>query len=154
MWRREANLTIATIQPVDPNAWCKMLKIKPERVQSRLSYIKYKETKNSMVAILNYWIQTCFSLFTKRSLRCWRAFNLFVPLIKVASESNYLVKGHTTLVILIQWWAMPCLQAVVPAVLISPEYAAAWYELLCNRDFLLPKGAGSARCRARHPMGA
>jgi len=80
----------------------KTLKIKSERIQSRLSYIKDKGTKCRIVSTLDYRTQTCLSLLTKRSLRCWGALNLFVPLIKVASEANYLVKGRTTLAILAQ----------------------------------------------------
>jgi len=148
--------TIATIQRVDSNAWCETLKIKPKGIQSRLSYIRDKEAKCRIVAILDYWTQTCFEPLHKaqfallRSLKPDCTFNQGSFRSKLPRQGPYyscdLSSATDRLPV--------TLQRAILAVLISPEYAAAWYELLCNRDFLLPKGAGSVRYGAGQPMGA
>jgi len=59
--------TIGTIRQISPLAWCEVLGIPLKGIQSRLSYIKDKEAKCRIVAILDYWTQSCFEPLHKAS---------------------------------------------------------------------------------------
>lgn len=148
--------TIETIRLVDPNAWCEAVKIGLKKIQSRLSYIKDKEAKCRIVAILDYWTQTCFEPLHKaqfallRSLRPDCTFNQGSFRGKLPRQGPYyscdLSSATDRLPV--------TLQRAVLAVLTSPEYATAWYELLCNRDYKLPRSNDTVRYGAGQPMGA
>jgi hypothetical protein len=148
--------TIGTIRLISPLAWCEVLKIVPKGIQSRLSYIKDKEAKCRIVAILDYWTQSCFEPLHKasfallRSLRPDCTFDQGSFRTKLARQGPYyscdLSSATDRLPV--------TLQRAILAVLTSQEYATAWYELLCNREYKLPKGAGSVRYGAGQPMGA
>jgi len=148
--------TIETIRLVSPLAWCETLKIVPKGILSRLSYIKDKEAKCRIVAILDYWTQSCFEPLHKaqfallRSLKPDCTFDQGSFRTKLPSKGPYyscdLSSATDRLPV--------TLQRAILAVLVSPEYAAAWYELLCTREYKLPKGAGSVKYGAGQPMGA
>lgn len=148
--------TIGTIRQISPLAWCETLKIVPKGILSRLSYIKDKEAKCRIVAILDYWTQTCFEPLHKaqfallRSLKPDCTFDQGSFRTKLARQGPYyscdLSSATDRLPV--------SLQKAILAVLVSPEYAAAWYELLCTREYKLPKGAGSVKYGAGQPMGA
>lgn len=148
--------TIETIRLVDPNAWCEAVKIGLKKIQSRLSYIKDKEAKCRIVAILDYWTQSCFEPLHKaqfallRSLKPDCTFNQGSFRGKLPRQGPYyscdLSSATDRLPV--------TLQRAILAVLTSPEYATAWYELLCNRDFKLPRSNDTVRYGAGQPMGA
>lgn len=148
--------TIGTIQQISVPSWCETLKIEPKGILSRLSYIKDKEAKCRIVAILDYWTQSCFEPLHKaqfallRSLKPDCTFNQGSFRSKLPRQGPYyscdLSSATDRLPV--------TLQRAILAVLISPEYAAAWYELLCTREYKLPKGAGSVKYGAGQPMGA
>lgn len=148
--------TIDLVRRFSPLAWCTQLKITPKGIISRLSFIKDKEAKCRIVAILDYWTQTCFEPLHKaqfallRSLKPDCTFDQGSFRTKLPRQGPYyscdLSSATDRLPV--------TLQRDILAVLISPEYAAAWYDLLCNREYKLPKGAGSVRYGAGQPMGA
>lgn len=147
---------IETVRRVSPLAWCTQLGIVPKGILSRLSYIKDKEAKCRIVAILDYWTQSCFEPLHKaqfallRSLRPDCTFDQGSFRTKLPRRGPYYscdLSAATD--------RLPVtLQRALLAVMISPEYAAAWYELLCTREFKLPKGAGSVKYGSGQPMGA
>ena len=147
---------IETTRLFSPLAWCETLKIVPKGILSRLSYIKDKEAKCRVVAILDYWTQSCFEPLHKaqfallRSLKSDCTFDQGSFRTKLPSRGPYyscdLSSATDRLPV--------TLQRAILATLISPEYAAAWYELLCTREYKLPKGAGSVKYGAGQPMGA
>jgi hypothetical protein len=91
--------TIGVIRSLSDPTWCELVKINPKGILSRLSYIKDKEAKCRIVAILDYWTQSCSEPLHKAPLRFCGASNRIAPLIKVASEPNYHLEGRITLVI-------------------------------------------------------
>lgn len=148
--------TIETIRLVSPLAWCTQVGIKPKGLVSRLSCIKDKEAKTRIVAILDYWTQTCFEPLHKaqfallRSLRPDCTFDQGSFRSKLPRQGPYhscdLSNATDRLPV--------TLQREILAVLTSPEYAAAWWELLCDREFKLTWAPGSVRYGAGQPMGA
>jgi hypothetical protein len=148
--------TIGAIRSLSVPTWCELVGITPKGCLSRLSYIKDKEAKCRIVAILDYWTQSCFEPLHKaqfallRSLKPDCTFNQGSFRSKLPRQGPYyscdLSSATDRLPV--------TLQRAVLAVLISPEYAAAWYELLCTREYKLPKGAGSVKYGAGQPMGA
>jgi hypothetical protein len=148
--------TIATIKLLDPNAWCKELGLTPKGVQSRLSYIKDKETKCRIVAILDYWTQSCFEPLHKAQFALLRSLKPDCTFDQGSFRSKLPRQGpYYSCDLSSATDRLPVtLQRAILAVLTSQEYAAAWYALLCDRDFLLPRGAGSVRYGAGQPMGA
>lgn len=148
--------TIGTIRSLSVPTWCKILKITPKGVLSRLSYIKDKEAKCRIVAILDYWTQSCFEPLHKAQFALLRSLKPDCTFDQGSFRSKLPRQGpYYSCDLSSATDRLPVtLQRAILAVLVSPEYAAAWYELLCTREYKLPKGAGSVKYGAGQPMGA
>jgi hypothetical protein len=148
--------TINTIRLVSPLAWCEKLGITPKGILSRLSYIKDKEAKCRIVAILDYWTQSCFEPLHKAQFALLRSLKPDCTFDQGSFRTKLPARGpYYSCDLSSATDRLPVtLQRAILAVLVSPEYAAAWYELLCTREYKLPKGAGAVKYGAGQPMGA
>jgi len=149
-------LTIGTIRSLSVPTWCEMVKISPKGILSRLSYIKDKEAKCRIVAILDYWTQSCFEPLHKAQFALLKSLSTDCTFNQGSFRSKLPRQGpYYSCDLSSATDRLPVtLQRAIMAVLVSPEYAAAWYELLCTREYKLPKGAGSVKYGAGQPMGA
>jgi len=149
-------LTIGQIRLISPLAWCEILKIKPKGLVARLSLIKDKEAKNRIVAILDYWTQTCFEPLHKAQFALLRSLKPDCTFDQGSFRSKLPRQGpYHSCDLSNATDRLPVkLQQAVLATLTSPEYAAAWWSLLCDRDFKLTWMPGSVRYGAGQPMGA
>ena len=148
--------TIGVIRSLSVPTWCELVKIKPKGILSRLSYIKDKEAKCRIVAILDYWTQSCFEPLHKAQFALLRSLKPDCTFNQGSFRTKLPLRGpYYSCDLSSATDRLPVtLQRAILAVLVSPEYAAAWYELLCTREYILPRGAGSVKYGAGQPMGA
>ena len=148
--------TIGVIRSLSVPTWCELVKIKSKGILSRLSYIKDKEAKCRIVAILDYWTQSCFEPLHKAQFALLRSLKPDCTFNQGSFRTKLPLRGpYYSCDLSSATDRLPVtLQRAILAVLVSPEYAAAWYELLCTREYILPRGAGSVKYGAGQPMGA
>lgn len=142
-----------------PLAWLAKFKLTPKGRSSRLSLVRDKEAKVRIVAILDYWSQTALkplhdSLmgFLKR-LRPDCTFNQGSFKAKLGKVGPYHSLDLTSATDRFPVW----LQRAVLAEMISGEYAAAWENLIINRDYHVQWAKPApitVRYGAGQPMGA
>lgn len=147
---------IETVKSISLLTWLTKVSLKAKNRKRRLSCIKDKEAKMRIVAILDYWTQTCFEPLHKASFRLLKSlkpdctFNQGGFRTKLPRTGPYysmdLSSATDRLPVEIQ-------QAVL-AQLVSKEYAAAWRSLLCDHPFPLTWAPGSVIYGAGQPMGA
>jgi len=151
--------TIETIRLLSPLAWLAMFKLAPKGRLSRISYVKDKEAKCRIVAILDYWSQTALKPLHDAEMRFLKTlspdctFNQGSFRSKLTRHGPYHSCDLSNATDRMPVW----LQVAVLSALISPEYAAAWEKLLTDRDYHVTWRRDqpiSVRYGAGQPMGA
>jgi hypothetical protein len=147
---------IETVKSISLFTWLSKVSLKAKNRKRRLSLIKDKEAKMRVVAILDYWTQTCFEPLHKaefrllKSLRPDCTFNQGGFRTKLPRSGPYYSMDLTAATD-----RLPVeIQEKVLAELVSIEYAAAWRSLLCDHPFPLTWAPGSVVYGAGQPMGA
>lgn len=149
---------IELIRTISVLAWLEMFKLSPKGISARLSLVKDKEAKTRVVAILDYWTQSALrplhdSLMRfLRGLRSDCTFNQGSFRSKLPSHGPYysvdLSSATDRLPVAIQ-------ETVLAALLGSKEYAAAWRQLICDREYVVTWGnRGRVKYACGQPMGA
>jgi hypothetical protein len=147
---------IETIKSIRLLTWLEKVGISAKGRKRRLSLVKDKEAKMRIVAILDYWTQTCFEPLHKaqfallRSLKPDCTFNQGSFRAKLPRTGPY----HSLDLSSATDRLPVCIQEAVLAQLSSKEYAAAWRSLLCDHPFPLTWAPGSVIYGAGQPMGA
>lgn len=147
---------IETVKSISLLTWLSKLSLKAKNRKRRLSLIKDKEAKMRIVAILDYWTQTCFEPLHKaqfallRSLKPDCTFNQGGFRTKLPRTGPY----HSLDLTAATDRLPVSLQEEVLATLTSKEYAAAWRSLLCDHPFPLTWAPGTVTYGAGQPMGA
>jgi hypothetical protein len=151
---------------LDPNRWLgslvtkvrgKEVKLQPKGRLGKLSVVKDKESKSRIVAILDYWSQSVLYplhlalMDHLRGLKPDCTFNQGSFRATLPNKGPYysfdLSSATDRFPVLIQ-------EAVL-GWLISPEYAAAWRRLICDRDYFTTWGTkGTVKYACGQPMGA
>jgi hypothetical protein len=147
---------IETVKSISLLTWLTKVSLKAKNRKRRLSLVKDKEAKMRIVAILDYWTQTCFEPLHKAQFRLLRSlkpdctFNQGSFRTKLPRTGPYhsLDLSQATDRLPVE------LQEAVLAKLTSKEYAAAWRSLLCDHPFPLTWAPGSVIYGAGQPMGA
>lgn len=147
---------IETIKSISLLTWLTKIGLAAKGRKRRLSLIKDKEAKMRIVAILDYWTQTCFEPLHKaqfallRSLKPDCTFNQGSFRAKLPRTGPY----HSLDLSSATDRLPVSIQEKVLAQLTSKEYAAAWRSLLCDHPFPLTWAPGSVIYGAGQPMGA
>jgi len=148
--------TIGTIKSISLLTWLTKLSLTAKNRKRRLSLIKDKEAKMRIVAILDYWTQTCFEPLHKSQFRLLRSLKPDCTFNQGSFRAKLPRSGPYHSLDLSQATdRLPVsLQEEVLAALTSKEYAAAWRSLLCDHPFPLTWAPGSVIYGAGQPMGA
>lgn len=150
--------TIGHIRRFSPLTWISHFGLKPKGRLAKLGIIKDKESKSRVVAILDYWTQSALKplheaamLFLKE-LKGDCTFNQGSFSSKLPSHGPF----HSLDLSNATDRFPVVLQEAILAVLITPEYAAAWRRLTTDRDYHVPRGCGQGTVRyaVGQPMGA
>jgi hypothetical protein len=149
---------IELIRTISVLAWLEMFKLTPKGLSARLSLVKDKEAKTRVVAILDYWTQSGLRPLHDALMRFLRGlrpdctFNQGSFRSKLPSHGPYysidLSSATDRVPVAIQ-------EPVLAALTGSKEYAAAWRQLICDREYTTSWGNRSrVRYGCGQPMGA
>lgn len=153
---------IGTIRLISPLAWLAKFKgLSPKGRTARLSLVKDKEAKCRIVAILDYWTQSALQPLHKAQFALLRSLKSDCTFNQGSFRAALPQKGpYHSLDLSSATDRLPVsLQESVLAQLISPEYAAAWRSLICDRDYVYSWGERkgtdkTVRYACGQPMGA
>jgi hypothetical protein len=150
---------IGNIQRFSPLAWLAKFKLVPKGRSGRLSLVRDKEAKVRIIAILDYWTQSCLlplhdsvmSFLKRQKPDC--TFNQGSFRAKLARTGPYYSFDLTAATD-----RFPAvLQIAILGVMVSPDYAAAWGRLLLDRDYYVTwdrHNKITVRYACGQPMGA
>lgn len=150
---------IGNIRLISPLAWLAKFKLAPKGRQSRLTLVKDKEAKVRIVAILDYWTQTALKPLHDLEMRFLKSlkpdctFNQGSFRAKLGSIGPFHSIDLTTATDRMPVW----IQETILAVMLSKEWAAAWRELLVDRDYdvtWVRNERRQVRYACGQPMGA
>jgi len=128
---------IASVRNFSPLAWLAKFKLTPRGRLARLSLVRDKESKVRIVAILDYWSQSCLKPLHDAAMRFLGSlgpdctFNQGSFLAKLPRTGPYHSLDLTAATDRFPVW----LQEAVLAVLVAADYAAAWRRLIIDRDY-------------------
>lgn len=149
---------LTPIRSISVQSWTEHFALRPKGCQARLSLVKDKEAKCRIVAILDYWSQSALyplhlALMSHlRSIRSDCTFNqgsFRATLPTSGPYYSYDLSSATD--------RLPVsLQEAVLAELVSPEYAAAWRRIICDREYKISweRQHRTVKYAVGQPMGA
>jgi len=126
-------------------------------IHSKLSYVKDKEAKARIIAILDYWSQSAlkplhealFSLLKRIPGDC--TFDQASFARTLPKEGPYHSLDLTAATDRFPLWIQ---RAVIAEVTSCEEYGSAWAELIADREFSVPWTGGRVLYSCGQPMGA
>jgi len=151
--------SIETSKLLSPLTWLEYFGLTPKGRSAKLSLVRDKEAKTRIVAILDYWTQSGLKPLHDAEMRFLRGLKPDMTFNQGGFRSTLTGPGpfHSLdLTAATDRFPVEIQEAVLGTLLGREDVAAAWRQLICDRDYTISWGnrRDTVRYACGQPMGA